>query len=341
MSFLRRTLRMAAIVPWLFAGCTCSGTPETKTIPAVATRPTAAPQAAAPPAAPPTAVVVRDTPAAPPLSADSAAKVSACEKYVAVLSGRKQDPALLDNAELKGLGIQATDLVTCGAVLSDSDVLCTRLIPVEHGPTKMCLHMRAMFHELRAYPQGRSFMLNDVDWEDMRPLRERAPAAMDAFRDALRSADAAKCAQAGDLQSICRAYVNLDKSLCQLQGELAQAEVPVPRRKEGEPATVKAKDVLEDACRETIDSRAFLGQGLKKLAESAPARERELAKAALGQADACAVYAQGAMDLCAGKITTPVPGAGVPATPEPAPTGASAPGAAEISRAPGDLSSAG
>jgi hypothetical protein len=109
------------------------------------------------------------------------------------------------------------------------------------------------------------------------------------------------------------------------------------KEKPGEPATVKVKDALEEACRRNIESRAFLAQGLKALAESGRLRERELARAALQQADACETYAQTALQSCTGATPPPTPGAAdanTPATPLPG-TSASLPAASSPSDALG------
>lgn len=322
-----RATRVAPIAIWLFAGCTCAGNPVGTPIPSATAAPprtpTVAPtQAAAPAPAPEgqAAAVATSVVAA----VDAGKKPTECEGFIAVLSGRKLDPALLDNADLKAFAMTAPpDLIVCGAVRNDSDELCTRFFATERGPSKMCPQMRAIFHEVKTYPQGRSFLLSEVDWEDFKLLREQNPAALDGLRAALRAGDANTCAQAGDLESICRAYIGLDPKLCRLQGKLAEMEVPVPYRKEGEPATIKAKDILEEHCRQTIESRKFLAQGLTALAQSSPSRERELAKAALGQADACALYAQKAMESCMGGAPPPAAGNASPTASVPA---AAAPG---------------
>jgi len=323
-----RAIRVAPVVACLFAGCTCAGKPAPAPTPSSTVRPAATPTPVArqTDTPPPTIATVETPPAAAPAPpTPDAAKGAACKGYVAVLSGRKQDPAVLDNPDLRALAAQSPDLVTCGAVLSNSDVLCNRLMPTEHGPGKMCSQMRAIFYELRTYPQGRSFLFADVDWQEWQPIHVLAPPAVDAFRDAMRAGDAKKCAQTGDLQSICSAYVNLDKSLCRVQGKLAEAEIAPPERKEGEPPKVKLKDALEESCRQTIESRAFLAKGLKALAASGPPRERELAKAALQQADACEMYAQAALQSCAVAAPPQVPGAADAKAPVPAPPLAGAP----------------
>lgn len=307
----------------MFAGCTCNGS---KPVPV----PTPRPQVVAPtatrvvPAASPTQVVQPATatvaPAATPTAAPAAAVDSArraeCERYVAVLSGRTQDRALLDNPEVRGLALQLADLVTCGAVLSDSDALCSRLIPEGHGPSGMCRHTRAMLHELRNYPKGRSFLFDEIDWKDCHEISSLPPTYCDTFRDAMRSGDPKDCARTGDGATMCRAYLNLDKSSCRLEGKLREAVVELPHRKEGEPkGKVKVERVLTYFCEQAIVNRGAFKQGLKALAESGSPREREFARAALGEPDACASFAQSAMEICMGLAAPTSAPAGTPAAP--------------------------
>ena len=211
---------------------------------------------------------------------------SACERYVAAVSGRAK-LALLDDPEVGTLAAQAPgDLVMCGAVRSDSDALCERLLPVEHGPGGACQHMRSIFHELRS-AGGRSFMFDDRDWEGCRVM-PLFPALCDSLRKALRSADPRDCAATDGAESICRAYIALDKSLCHAEGKLKLVEFLAKLVSTG----------IEESCRRTIENRAFLAQGLERLAESGPPLERELARAALGRPDACAPFAQSALTSC-------------------------------------------
>jgi hypothetical protein len=241
-------IRMAPVVTCIFTGCTCSGK-----------------RAGTP----------------------DGARRALCERYVAAISGHG-DSTLLDDPQVQALAAHAApDLVMCGAVLADSDGLCQRLMPPGHGPSMACRHIRSDFHELRTYPNGRSFMFDEIDREECNHP------ACDSLLEAMRSGDAEKCALTADLQSICRAYITLDKSLCRLEGKQTEPNGGAQKGYGKEPG-------LEEGCRKTIESRGFLAQGLKALAESGPPRERALAKAALGQADACVQYAQSAMDLCLG-----------------------------------------
>src|SRR5262249_31080292 len=129
----------------------------------------------------------------------------------------------------------------------------------------------------------------------------------DTLRDAVLSGDASKCASAGVLTSMCRAYIKLDASLCGVPPESRAAN--------------DLKKSLTNACKETLQSRKVFAQGLQALAASGAPRGRALAKAALGQPDACAAYAESAIQAClaAGGGTAP------PQSPPPAPTAPPAP----------------
>ena len=186
----------------------------------------------------------------------------------------------------------------------------------EKGHTKECVQTVGLFHEVRAYPKGRSFYMIDTEWRGC----QGSPYApiCEAFRDALRSGNASKCAFKADYAAVChglipdlnksqctivapwiqrvteakcRAAISLDKSACRVDksdlksGELAKY---MPDFFKG----------AEDECTQKTEERAFLGKGLKVLAESGSPQQRELAKAALGQADACATYSKTAMATC-------------------------------------------
>lgn len=317
--FLAPALGAALIAALTFAGCTCAGKPGGQ----------GAPAGGAARATPP---AVAQTPTPVDLAA---LRQKTCEGFVAILAGRQPKAALPDDDALRMLAGAQADLIACGAVVSDSAAPCQTLLPVERGPSKMCLHMHAIFHELRTYPQGRSFLLDEVDWAELQPLRERMPAAFDALRAATRSGDAAQCEQAGDMRSICRAYLALDAAQCHAEGDLADGKVEPLVHKEGD-SKADLAFAIEDGCRQTIESRAFLAAGLKGLAESGPPRERVLAKAALGDATACATYEQAAMTAClqnaqAGSLGTPVSGTPVPPAAAP-PAGAPPAGAAPAAK---------
>lgn len=318
---LVRALQIVAALALSFAGCTCAGNTASAP-PPTATRPAATPTVAPRPAdtvpVPPTPAETASTAAAPAPAQTAAAQAvrlvpagSPCADFVAVLSGRKQDAAILTKPELRA--IAGADLVMCGAVFSDSDELCTRLMPFEQGPGAACLQMRALFHELRAYPGKPSFMFDEFYWKQWRSAPVLTEYA-DAMQQALRAGKPEDCDRVGDGASICRAFMTRDKALCTVTGKLAEASVPDP--KGGGAPPVRVREVLEANCRDTIDSRTFLAKGLEAVAASGPPRERELAKAALRRPDACEAYAKAALDLCTGPPppNTP-PGDQAPATP--------------------------
>jgi hypothetical protein len=157
-------------------------------------------------------------------------------------------------------------------------------------------------------------MFNEIDWRDCRGVSVIPATLCDGIRDALRAGDVEACAKAGDGASICRAYMTLDKSLCRMEGKLASAQFSLPDHKEGEPATFDIKKAAEESCRKSIDSRGFLAKGLKELAQSGPPREQALAKAALGQADACKSFAEPALQVCdiGSPVAPPPPPAAAP-----------------------------
>lgn len=335
-----RVRHLAPIVALLFSGCTCSEQPAIVPPPTPTTQAVATPAPVEPTAVPPTAPAApaapQEPPAPPPTPTTDPAKLSACDRYVAVLSGRQKDPKALEDPELKAILAQAPEILTCGVVAADSDELCKKLLPIESGPTMECSNTWALFHELRNYPKGRSFMFTEIDWRDCRGVSVMPPGVCDGIRDALRAGDEKACAKAGDAESLCRAYMTLDKSLCRVSGKLATATFAMPDPKEGEPATINLKEAAEGGCRERIDSRGFLAKGLKELAESGPPRERALAKAALGDAAACTSLAAPALEACgsraAGAAALAAP---PPPTAAPPPTPASEGKPAETAPTPG------
>jgi hypothetical protein len=184
-------------------------------------------------------------------------------------------------------------------VLSDSDAMCNKLMEVEKGPRSACLQMRSIFHELRAYPGKRSFMFDEFERQQCRQV-PAFTTLCDGLQKALRAGTPKDCAEAGDGESICLAYLNLDASLCRMTGKMAEAEIEFPKPKAGGTAKMKVKDEAEENCRQNIEGKALLAKGLEVLAESGPPRERELAKAALGRPDACETYARAALESCVG-----------------------------------------
>ncbi len=214
---------------------------------------------------------------------------SSCEEYVAVLSGKKKDDALLADPKVRAFAARSFDLVACRAVATDSDAPCA-LIPEQESE---CRYLRSVLHELRTNPQGRSFMFPPAKYEMCQTDPELKPFC-DRLRDAARSGNPNECGGTGDQEISCRAALTLDKSLC------AEAKDP-------------------DGCKKAIEASELFGKGLKALAESGPARERALAKAALGEADACASFARAAVGSCPG------PTAGPTSTARPTPAAEAAP----------------
>ena len=305
-----RALQIAPILLLMFSGCTCS-----EEAPVTSAPQAAAPQQSPTSAAPPTATLAPSTPTAavPPTEAPpvpDTATQSECESYVNVLSGRSKDVKLLEKPEARPLVSSYPNLIMCGAVVSDSDEMCRKLMRTESGPDNLCRRMVATFHELKAYPKGRSFMFEEVDSEECRNAPFPGAKICDAFRAAMRSADVKECAATGVLQSVCRAYIGLDASLCRLEGTPEPATMP--ERKQGE-GPIDVKKAVEESCRETIGERAPLAAGLEALTSSGQPQLKAFAKAALGQKDACAPLAAEAMQACTSVVPTPAPQVSPPA----------------------------
>ena len=208
------------------------------------------------------------------------ARRAACEKYVAVLSGHTNDPALLDDARLHALAGEVPDLVMCGAVLAGSDVLCLRFLPKGHGPSSQCRHTTAIFRALRDHPRGRAFMFEDYDREECGGLDIVTAAECDAFQVAARAGDPALCVAAGLVEPICRAFIALDPSLCRVDDAKLQ------------------RLGVEQDCRKAIETRGFLRVGLQALGQSGREREAAFARATLGDQDACAPFIAAAVKTC-------------------------------------------
>jgi hypothetical protein len=222
-----------------------------------------------------------------------------CERYVGLLTGREKDRELLGQAEVKAVARQAADLVTCGAVRADWNEPCSLL--TESGRGDDCRSARELYHELRAHPNGRSFMFNDQDFEKctenpaMRPVCETG-------RQAFISGDPNQCVIKADLETICRSLKGMDAAKCATEA---------PRLKKILEAHCRAKITLNEAdcavpgaekmteeCRRDIRARKPYAKGLKEVAASGPARDKELAKAALDSPDACKKWAEPAMEVC-------------------------------------------
>lgn len=221
------------------------------------------------------------TPAANPATAR-------CEEYIAVLSGKKKDDAMLKDPKVKAIVARSFDLVACRAVAADSDEPCA-LVPDQKDE---CRLLRGVYHELRTNPQGRAFTFPDVKYEMCKSDRKLAPVC-DRLRDAARSGDPNECAGTGSQETDCRAAITLDESRC------AKAEDP-------------------HGCRKGIEFNRVFAKGLQALAESGPEREQALAKAALGDADACTKFAQAALGFCAEVIATSTSSPAAKTSPAPA-----------------------
>jgi hypothetical protein len=235
-----------------------------------------------------------------------------CERLAKVLAGKEKDPDLLKRAgEPVGAARAASsDLVTCMAVLADSDEPCTRLGKEE---ADNCRHDRATFHELRTYPNGKGFMLDERKYEECKQNAALAPVC-DTVRKALRSGDPNQCVLKADFEAICRSDSGMDASKCateapqlktMLEGHCralvtldeAACDVPGPHHEE-----------MSRQCRADVKAGQVYGKGLKELASSGTAREKELAKAALKDPSACKALTESAVDACAEVATPPSPG---------------------------------
>lgn len=207
---------------------------------------------------------------------------SDCERYVAALSGRG-DRELLDAPEVQDLARQAQDFVACSAISRKSSDLCKPVDPVK------CTLVLSVFEELRANPKGRGFLFPDYEYEKCR-ADKRTASFCDALREATRTGDPDKC-PAGLMHSFCRAFVSLDEAACD-------------RISETEPENL---DGAKRECKMQV--RRFLpyAKGLKGMAESTSSPQREFAKAALGEADACASFEKKAMETCLAIAPAPAP----------------------------------
>lgn len=232
------------------------------------------------------------------------ARASDCKRYVAALAGDPQEEALLKTADVKALAKGQVELLTCRAVKEDSDAPCKLLGDKDaEDAIKSCRAMRSTFHELRAYPNGRAFMFNDVQLEGCKEFKPTA-SHCERFRAAARAGDASKCDGLGEFQSNCRALITLDKSLC-----------TAPKVEE-KGADQQDTDNLREDCERQVESMKIYADGMRAVAESGSPLEQRLAKAALQQADACAPFADAALKACIAKPTQPeTPGENEPAAP--------------------------
>jgi hypothetical protein len=290
--------------------------------------PTGNPERAVPPPPPAQGSEAAPTPEAPAAAAGKTSRQD-CERYVDALAGRDKDRALLRQPEVKAMAQRGAELVTCGAVRADSDAPCGLLD--DKGSAEDCRGTRALFHELRTQPNGRSFMFDQHEFDKcaenaaMKPICEKARQAFmardpnlcvfDADFDVIcrgKGADAANCAaEAPQLKKIleahCRAKITLNEADCDVPGD----------------------EKMTAECRRDIRARKPLAKGLKELASSGGPRDKEFAKAALDQPDACQTFAKPAVDAClhatpaAGGAGTAAPTGGtsttVPKTPKATP----------------------
>src|SRR6185369_16718461 len=104
----------------------------------------------------------------------------------------------------------------------------------------------------------------------------------DRWRTAARSGDPNECTGMGKMETECRAELTLDESLC------AKTEEP-------------------EGCKKAIAVNRVYAKGLKSVAESGPPRDRALAKAALGERDACAPFVEAALGTCASPPSSAAP----------------------------------
>ncbi|MGH7786334.1 MAG: hypothetical protein ACRERC_05670 [Candidatus Binatia bacterium] len=244
--------------------------------------------AADPPAAAPAkAAATTGTPAAGAAAAaqkptPDKARRAVCERFIEVLAGKKKDAAVLQEAELQFIGRQAPELPTCGAVRQRSSELCDIL---DEGPKGNCVASLYVFEELRLRPKGRTFITDSVKAKEWREHPDLA-AYVEPFFTALRDGDASKCAATGPLAFLCNAYISLDPAQC-VATSLNIQGVDAAGRKE-----------IEEDCRSTIEKNKGRARGLKELAKSGSPVEKERAKAALGEADACKPLMAASLEIC-------------------------------------------
>jgi hypothetical protein len=290
-----RSLWIASVVGVVTAVWTCADQRSLAQAPAGGT-PVANPPAASEPAAATPEATAVNTP-------DAAARRASCENIVAALSGESKHEALLKDPQVEALAKRVPDLLTCRAVKEDSDGPC-KLLEDERA-VRSCRAKQSTFHEWRAYPNGRAFMFNNVQFEDCGNFKPFAPYC-EGFRAAARAGDASKCKAVGEFESLCRGLITLDKSLCSApKGKDFQG------RDQGNSQTWA--DGVEKDCKRQIDGMALYAKGMKAVADSGTPLDRQLAKAALGQPDACAPSAEDAIKTCVANLGAPAPSQASPA----------------------------
>lgn len=232
-----------------------------------------------------------------------------CERLVAALSGRGGDVA---SPQAQGLARAVPELPVCGAILTGSKASCAALGDQQTA----CENRWFVFNSLRTKPTSRGFIFPEIQQCANDP---RIAKYCDGLRAATESGDPDKCPK-GPVEATCRAAVSLDPALCDRLGE-----------SEREDAAERVR-----ACKERIARFQPLTKGLEELATSGPEADRPLARAALGQKDACAAYETQALAICAKGIPTlvptpaptPIPPTPVPATAPPTPPAVGTPRAA-------------
>jgi hypothetical protein len=282
-----------------------------------------------PGAAPESAAAEPRRPAASPAPAQKASRAD-CERRARALAGKEKDAELPQKAAAGSTAMRNAnaDLVTCLAVLADSDEPCKRL---DDESADNCRRDRAAFHELRAYPNGKSFMLDDRKFEECKQNAAMAPVCT-ALRNALRSGDPSQCVLEADFEKICRTAGDLDVSKC-------ATEAPeLKRLLEGQCRALVTLDEsacdlggprgaeMAKQCRDDVKAGKAYGKGLKELASSGSDRQKALAKAALKEADACEALTKSAVDACLEGEAAPALGAVDPPPPAPAPEADAPPG---------------
>src|SRR5581483_3001271 len=204
-----------------------------------------------------------------------------------------------------------------------SEDLCKALAKGAIEAQVKCRQQTNMMHEVRHYPKGRSFFFTDVEMEQCEQFGPTKPYCK-SIRDIARSGDASKCTSLSFLADTCRAFLTIDKSNCRAPSgpDLAAATQGQPEAAQKDLATGIQQD-----CVKKIDDRAFLAKGLSDVAAS-DRPEAKLAKAALGQADACAGDVGSAMTACtklmAERAAPPPAGGAAPAGSEAPPAGSGA-----------------
>ena len=227
-------------------------------------------------AEPPTPDAAEPTPISGPKS--SASKVN-CDRWLAMLTGaRKAEAEKMGSSDVQSILHQVPDLVTCKAVEADSAELCD----LEGSGGDKCRETVAAFHELRANPKGRGFLMTPEEMKNCRREPEMAPYC-DQIRVAALAGDPKQCPP-GTMEKVCQAYISLDKKDCDV---------------------LSAYEGEQEECVKQIERKLGFAKGLPELAKSGSERERALARAALGKADACGGYQKKATEVCLGRVSRP------------------------------------